>query len=216
MLASLGAEAAPVTAPKDYVIGLFDQYADHFDEDLINKLKYKTPNLLLGAMNGIVPSGNLDILDLGCGTGLVGSLLRPIARTLTGVDMSSNMLRIARQRQIYDNLVCSELIEFLQAHAKTFDLAVASDVFIYIGDLSKVFQGVRGALREGGFFCFSVEAGEGQDFVLRATRRYAHSRPYLRKLAEEHGFVFERLESDVIRQQNGIDVVGDLAILRCS
>jgi predicted TPR repeat methyltransferase len=126
------------------------------------------------------------------------------------------MLKIARQRQIYDNLVCSELIEFLQTHTKTFDLAVASDVLVYIGELSAVFHGVRGALREGSFFGFSVEASEDQDFVLRATRRYAHSRAYLRKLAEDHGFVFERVESHVIRQQDGIDVVGDLAILRCS
>jgi len=213
-LASLGAEAAPVTASKEYVIELFDRYADHFDEHLVDKLKYRTPNLLFDTMMHLVPSGNLHILDLGCGTGLIGSLFRPLARTLTGVDISSNMLKIARQRQVYDDLVCSELIEFLHTHTKTFDLAIAADVFIYIGNLSGVFHGVRSALREGGFFGFSVEACEDGDFVLRATRRYAHSRAYLRKLAEEHGFIFETLESHVIRQQDGIDVVGDLAILR--
>lgn len=52
------------------------------------------------------------------------------------------------------------MIAFLKTHAKTFDLAVASDVFVYIGDLSKVFHDVRAALREGGFFGFSVEASE--------------------------------------------------------
>jgi predicted TPR repeat methyltransferase len=215
-LASLGAEAAPTTASEEYVIGLFDRYADHFDEHLVDKLKYRTPNLLFDAIIRLIPSGNLHILDLGCGTGLIGSLFRPLARTLTGVDISSNMLKIARQRQTYDDLVCSDLIEFLHRHSKIFDLAVAADVFIYVGDLSRVFQGVRGALREGGFFGFSVEACDDQDFVLRATRRYAHSRTYLRKLAEEHGFVFETLESQVIRQQDGIDVVGDIAILRRS
>jgi len=130
-----------------------------------------------------------------------------------GIDISSNMLKIARQRQVYDKLVCGE-IAFLKTHAKTFDLAVASDVFVYIGDLSKVFHDVRAALREGGFFGFSVEASDDQDFVLRTTRRYAHSRTYLRKLAEDHGFVFETIESQVIRQQDGLDVVGDLVILR--
>jgi predicted TPR repeat methyltransferase len=213
-LASLGAEAAPEAASKEYVIGLFDRYADHFDEHLVDKLKYRTPSLLFDSIMRLVPPGNLHILDLGCGTGLVGSLFRPLARTLTGVDISSNMLKIAKQRQIYDDLVCGDLIEFLQTGAKTFDLAVAADVFIYIGDLSRVFHGVRGALREGGLFGFSVEVSEDQDFVLRATRRYAHSRAYLRRLAEEHGFVFETLESQIIRQQDGTDVVGDLAILR--
>jgi predicted TPR repeat methyltransferase len=82
--------------------------------------------LLLDAVMRLAPSGNLgtlDILDLGCGTGLVRSLLRPLARTLTGVDISSNMLKIARQRRVYDKLVCNELIAFLKMHAKTFDLA---------------------------------------------------------------------------------------------
>jgi predicted TPR repeat methyltransferase len=172
--------------------------------------------LLFDAIVRFVPSRNLDILDLGCGTGLVGARLRPLARTLTGVDISSNMLKVARRRQIYDDLVCSELIEFLQTQAGTFDLAVAADVFIYIGNLSGVFHGVRDALRRGGVFCFSVKASEDQDFVLRTTLRYAQSAAYLRRLADDHGFVLETIESQVIRQQEGIDVIGYLAILRCS
>jgi predicted TPR repeat methyltransferase len=162
----------------------------------------------------LAPSGNLDILDLGCGTGLVGSRFRPLARTLTGIDISSNMIEIARQRQIYDHLVCSELIAFLQTQAGNFDLAVAGDVFVYIGDLSAVFGGVRDALRDGGVLGFSVEASEAEDFVLRPTRRYAHSETYLRKLAAGHGFALEAIEPHVIRQQGGKDVPGYLATLR--
>jgi len=93
---------------------------------------------------------------------------------------------------------------------------VAADVFIYIGDLSGVFRGARGALRRGGVFCFSVEASEEQDFVLRTTLRYAQSSAYLRRLAQEHGFVLEAIESQVIRQQDGIDVTGYLALMRCA
>jgi predicted TPR repeat methyltransferase len=215
-LASLGAEVAPVTAPRQFVTQLFDQCADRFDEHLLGTLKYQVPNLLLDAIVRFVPSRNLDILDLGCGTGLVGARLHPLARTLTGVDISSNMLEIARRRQIYDDLVCSELIEFLQTRAGAFDLAVAADVFIYIGDLSGVFHGARGALRRGGAFCFSVEAGDEQDFVLRATLRYAQSAAYLRRLADDHGFVLDAIESQIIRQQDGIDVIGYLVLLRCS
>jgi predicted TPR repeat methyltransferase/lipoprotein NlpI len=215
-LASLGAEAAPVAAPKKFVTELFDQCAEHFEERLVKKLKYRAPDLLFDLVERFVPSRHLDILDLGCGTGLAGARLHSLARTLTGVDLSSNMLKIARQRQIYDNLICGELVEFLQGQTKSFDLAVATDVFIYIGDLSSAFHAARGALREGGFFCFSVEASEKQDFVLRATCRYAHSTAYLQKLAEDHGFVLETIESRVIRQQDGSDVIGYLVMLRSS
>jgi predicted TPR repeat methyltransferase len=64
------------------------------------------------------------------------------------------MLKIARQRQIYDHLVCSELIEFLQTQTKNCDLAVAADVFVYLGDLRGVFERVRRALRDGGLLPF--------------------------------------------------------------
>jgi predicted TPR repeat methyltransferase len=66
-----------------------------------------------------------------------------------------------------------------------------------------------------GLFAFSVEISEEQDFVLRATLKYAHSGAYLRRLAKDHGFVLEAIESKLIRQENGIDVVGYLSVLRC-
>jgi predicted TPR repeat methyltransferase len=172
--------------------------------------------LLFDAMVRLAPSGNFDILDLGCGTGLVGARFHQLARTLTGIDISPNMLEAARQRQIYDTLICGDLIGFLPTQTGNFDIAVAGDVFIYVGDLTAVFQGVRGALRDGGIFGFSVEAREEGDFALRATRRYAHSKAYIEKLAQAHGFAVESIETHAIRQEDGIDVTGNVVMLRCS
>jgi predicted TPR repeat methyltransferase len=213
-LASLGAESAPVAAPSRLVSTVFDRYSDRYDRHVVAALKYQTPDLLLDAVAPRLPSRSLDILDLGCGTGLLGARFRPLARALTGVDISPGMLELARQRQIYDDLVCGELIEFLQTQAGAFDVALAADVFVYIGDLSGVFQEVRRTLRDGGVFGFSVEAGETQDFALRSTLRYAHSAAYLRKLSNHHGFVVETIAPKVLRQEDGNDVVGHLAILR--
>jgi predicted TPR repeat methyltransferase len=215
-LASLGAAPTPVAAPRRLVSAIFDRYSDRYDQHLVGALKYRTPDLLFDAIVHSVPARDLDILDLGCGTGLLGARLRPLARTLTGVDISPNMLEVARRRQIYGELACGELIEFMQTQTKEFDLAVAADVLVYIGDLSPVFQHVRRALRKGGIFGFSVEAGEGQDFVLRSTLRYAHPAAYLRKLSDHHGFVLETVERRVLRQEDGNDVVGHLAVLRRS
>jgi predicted TPR repeat methyltransferase len=176
-------------------------------------LKYSAPDLLFDAMARFVAARKLDILDLGCGTGLAGARFHPLARTLTGVDFSSNMLEAARQRHIYDKLVCGELIGFLQLQTEYFDLVIATDVFLYIGDLSGVFQGVRGALRDRGFFAFSVEVSAERDYMLRNNRHYAHSGAYLRKLAKDEGFLLETIESRVIRQDDGVDVPGHIAIL---
>jgi len=213
-LASLGAEPVPDSAPSGLVIDLYDRYADQYDQHVIGVLKYRTPDLLLDALGRFVPSSGLDILDLGCGTGLLGARVRSRARTLTGVDISPNMLKLAQRREIYDNLFCSELTEFLRTQAGNFDLAAAADVFGYIGNLSEVFQGVRRALRPGGFFCFSVEAGDEQDFVLKTSLRYGHSVAYVRKLAEDHGFVLQTSEPRVLRQDEGVDVGGHIVIMR--
>lgn len=213
-LAALGADSIPDAAPAQFIAGLFDDYADRFDQHLISTLKYQTPDLLSEQIVRFCTARNLDILDAGCGTGLLGPLLRPLARTLTGVDLSSNMLEKARQRQVYDDLIHAELTTFLQTKKGAFDLAVAADVFVYIGDLTGVFAGVREALTQGGWFAFSIEANEGEDFVLRPTRRYAHSVGYLAKLADNHGFGITSIEPRVIRQEKGVPVNGYHALMR--
>lgn len=213
-LASLGAEAAPPATPRQIVAKNYDQQAAQYDQRHLGPLKYQTPALLFDAVTRFAAAPSVDILDLGCGTGLSGQRFRPLARTLSGVDISAKMLEVARQRQIYDQLVCGELIELLQAQAGSFDLVIAADVFVYIGDLTSVFGGVRQALRAGGLFGFSVEAGGEQDFALRPNLRYAHSPAYLRRLAQAHGFAVELIEAKILRQEDGVDVSGALAVLR--
>jgi predicted TPR repeat methyltransferase len=213
-LASLGAEAAPRRAPRGLVIDLYDRYADQYDRHVAGALKYRTPELLFDAIARCVPTSSPDVLDLGCGTGLLGARLRARARMLTGVDISASMLEVARRRRIYDELICDDLLDFLRKRSDRFDIAAAADVFVYIGDLSEVFQAVRSRLRPGGFFCFSVEAGGEEDFVLQTSLRYAHSAAYVRKLAEDHGFAPDVIESSVIRHDGGAQVLGHLALLR--
>jgi predicted TPR repeat methyltransferase len=213
-LASLGAAPVPVAAPKRLISSVYDQHSDHYDSHMIRTLKYRIPDFLFDELARQVPSQALDILDLGCGTGLMGARLRPLARTLTGVDLSPKMLDVARRRQIYDNLACGELIEFLRTQDRKFDLVVAADVFVYFGNLSGVFHEARAALRGGGLFGFSIEASEQHEFVLRPNLRYAHSPAHIRRLAQDHGFVLQTIEPSVLRQEGGDDAAGYLAVLR--
>jgi predicted TPR repeat methyltransferase len=216
-LAAMGQEAAPPVAPADYIVSLFDGYADKFDEHLVGKLKYQAHERLCSALLPLAHAAHpekCDVLDLGCGTGLCAPLLAPVARSMTGVDLSPGMLDAARKRGLYTDLACQDVTQFLQGADSLFGLVVSTDVFIYIGDLDPVFAGVRRRMSAGGLFGFSIEASEGADFVLQATRRYAQSPAYIRRLAAAHGFEVLQLEPTAIRKEHGQDLPGFVAILK--
>jgi len=215
-LAALGAASPPPATPAASVIAAFDQYAETFDRNLVEDLKYAVPQAFADALQRHGAKGGLDILDLGCGTGLTGERIASLKRTMTGVDLSPKMLEKAKQRGIYDQLVCAELVAFLDTQQESCDVVVAADVFIYIGDLAPVFQRVRRALRKNGLFCFSVEASADADVVYRETFHYAHSAAYIRRLAQASGFNVEELEPVVIRQDRESQIEGTLAVLRAA
>ena len=215
-LAALGATEVPAAAPAEYVAKLFDQHAETFDHELLEKLKYRTPVYVMEALRTLVPSSTLDVLDVGCGTGLLGPELRKMARSLVGVDLSPKMLERARLRDCYDELVCLELTQYLKRRPEAFDLIVAADVLVYFGDLADVFRHCGLALRPGGLFAFSVEASDRDGFVLRPTRRYAHSLAYLRTMMGSNGLVEVAAENRVIRQEAGVDVAGYIVVARCT
>jgi predicted TPR repeat methyltransferase len=214
VLASIGIEPVPGAAPPGYVKDLFDSYADRFDKALVEALDYRTPQLLAALLPQEPAMASRDVLDLGCGTGLCGPLLRPIARRLVGVDLSDNMLARARERGLYDRLECAEITAWLGSCGEDFDVVVAADVFVYFGDLAPVFAALRRIVRGDGRFVFSVEATDASEPELAPTRRYRHSRSYLRRLAEVHGFAVETMQPGVLRRNEGAGVDGTLVSCR--
>lgn len=216
-LAAMGQEAPPPVAPADYIVNLFDGYAERFDEHLVGKLQYRAHERLCEAVLAQHLAAPLDVLDLGCGTGLCAPLLAPVARSMTGVDLAPKMLEVAGKRGLYSSLVESDAAQFLQSQPpQSFDVVVSTDVFIYIGDLQPVFSGVKKTIRPGGLFGFSIEASDTEDFVLQPTRRYAQSTAYIRRLAGEHGFEVLDMQPAAIRKEHGQDIAGYVAVLRAA
>ncbi len=205
-----GTPDAPPAAPAHYVQALFDDYAGQFDAHVAGGLRYRAPELLAAPLAAPGRGGRASALDLGCGTGLCAPLLRPLARRLTGVDLSAGMLERAATLGLYDRLVQADIVEHLRDAEERHDLVVAADVFIYLGDLAPAFAAAHAAMRPGGTFCFSAERApdDGPGFVLLPSLRYAHSERHLRALAEGHGFDVARLAHATVREEQRRAVAG--------
>lgn len=196
-----------------YVRALFDRYADRFDQDLLGKLGYAAPDLLGGAVDRLGGGQGLRILDLGCGTGLAGVTFRPLAGHLAGVDLSPRMVDKARARALYDDLQVGDVVAAMEAAPASWELLVAADVLVYIGDLAPVFRAASDALVSGGRFAATVERLNGEGFALGPARRYAHAESYLRRMAADAGLNVLLLEPCAPRREKGVDVPGLLFVL---
>lgn len=223
-LAVLGAAETPEQPPSRYVEGLFDDYADRFETSLVEKLDYSVPQKLAKLIGKAAKGGVFDtIVDIGCGTGLLGVEIRTFANRLEGFDISQNMLGKAEEKGLYDHLDQADLslepetsglfTSMLAQHRA--DLVAAADVMMYLGSLEAVMPLVSALLAPSGFFAFSVEdAGEEDGFVLRESLRYAHSKSYVTELLERTGFSLIEIRKTTIRKDAGKPLSGILFLAR--
>jgi predicted TPR repeat methyltransferase len=186
-------EVTPLQAAGEYVVTLFDSYAPRFDESLAS-LQYCGPQLIAKALTqlGIEPSRNWNILDAGCGTGLVGAVLKPFARRLVGVDLSESMLQESAKRALYDELTREDMAACMLARPHTFNLVVAADALTYCGELAGFFSACSRCLVTGGYAIVNHESIEGAPpqvgYRLNRSGRFAHHADYVKKCLSESGF----------------------------
>jgi len=218
MLAAVEGEAAPERASDAYVEQVFDAFAASFDAKL-EALGYRAPGLVVQALTAVAgaPTGALDIVDVGCGTGLCGAALRPYARRLAGCDLSEGMLRRAWSRQVYDVLHKAELTYYLETQPEAFDAVISADTLCYFGPLEVALAAARRCLRPGGWLIFTVEAlpqGHAESHVLQTNARYAHARSYLEQALRANMLEPVAIVGDTLRQESGEAVVGWLVTAR--
>ena len=211
MLAACSGIDVPARASDAYVRKTFDQFAASFDEVLLQRLDYRAPELLCASLAEVLgtPEAALDVLDAGCGTGLCAPLLKPYARSLTGVDLSGGMLARARSRGVYDDLVEGEIGRFLIERPLRFDVIASADTLCYFGDLAPVVRAARDALRPNGWLAFTVESSDDIDnYRINPHGRYSHARAYVTSVLDRAHLDHVSIESVTLRQELGRPVSG--------
>jgi len=202
------------SAPRKYVETLFNNYAMNFEHSLVNKLEYKTPNLiteLIVAKNSNIQLGS--VLDLGCGTGLIGDEIKKYCSNLEGIDLSKSMLEKASAKNIYDKLEHKDIVEYLSTEDLDFNYFISSDVFIYVGELSEIFKLIKSRNKLKGKFIFSTEHTDRDGFFLEQTGRYSHSKKYIESLCNKFGYKLSHFETVNLRKNNNKFITGGLYLL---
>ncbi|MGQ0697762.1 MAG: tetratricopeptide repeat protein [Panacagrimonas sp.] len=211
MLAACEGIEAPTKANPVYVRTLFNGFAASFDSKLAH-LEYRAPELIAGVAASLLgeATASLDVLDAGCGTGLLGPLIHTYCKRLDGVDLSPGMLDRARPRAVYDELVEAELTAFLRRRVQRYDVVASADTLCYFGALEEVFAAAHLALHPDGWLLFSVEHDSTQDagFRLQFHGRYAHRRDYVENGLSAAGFARIVVTEDTLRMDAGKPVPG--------
>ena len=216
ILVSLRNEAPPPRAPDRCIVQLYERFAEYYERNMCADLEYQAPARLAEALDAeLSTAAGLDVLDLGCGTGLAGPALRARARRLVGIDLSPDMVVHAQATGRYDAIEVAEITEWLgRVDTPDFDLIAACDTLIYFGDLGQVLKPASRRMREGGTVAFTVERGAADPFRLTDSGRYVHTESHIRAAAEEAGLTVARITESPLRYEYGEEVIGLIVVLR--
>jgi len=203
------------TAADEYVRTVFNGYADGFDDSLVQGLDYHVPE---GLRRGVGLLAGADrtfahLLDLGCGTGLVGAAFADICRCLTGVDLAEAMIVRTRSKQLYHHLLVDGIIPFLRATDGGYDLVTLTDVLIYLGDPEPMLAAVQLKTTDDALLCFSIETAETPTYRLQSTGRFAHCPDFIGRLATGTGWTVRHREVVQLRREGDGWVGGMLFFL---
>lgn len=203
------------TLPKNETRQLFDEDAHSFEKKLTAVLGYQVPQLMFDEANRFTEGKMkfIRMLDIGCGTGLVGTLFKNNVQQLIGIDLSKKMLAEAKKKNVYDELVSGDIFNYLLKKEK-FDLIVAADVFIYVGDLDRLFSLLYRVMTPNSLLIFSTEKTQGQTFKLQPSGRYAHAISYIKSLSIKNKLVIKSCKPIQLRQEFSYWIEGHLYILQ--
>jgi len=216
ILKALRNEPPPQRAPDDYLKHLYKRFSEYYESSMCGDLRYKAPEVLAAAVRRCLGGrSGLAALDLGCGTGLYGMQIHPLCKSLTGVDLSPEMLEKSAARSVYDHLECAEITAWLAGQVReTYDLIAFCDTLIYFGDLTGVLAGCVKHLKPGGLVAFTLEKGPDSPFRLSDSGRFQHHKNHVRDAARAAGLEIIHRAEETLRMEYGVPVTGLVTVLQ--
>jgi ubiquinone/menaquinone biosynthesis C-methylase UbiE len=186
----------------------FDKAAATWDE---NPGRVKMAENVAQAILGTIrPGPDTDVMDFGCGTGLLTLALRPHVRTVTAVDSSQGMLDVLDQKiraQGLTNVRTRHVDLEKDELPGPFDLAVSSMTFHHIRDTDLLLKRIAGILKPGGKIAIAdLDSDEGKFHDSNeGVHHFGFDRHLMRKSFEAAGFVAVQNRTAAIMPKPGPD-----------
>jgi len=170
----------------------FDLAAEHWDE---RPQRVQLAQDIADALLRRIPAPtSLDVLDFGCGTGLLTLQLQPLVHSITGVDSSEGMLKVLDNKIINLKLANTRTvqcnIERGDAMPGKYDLIVSSMTLHHVRKIEPLLIQFYSVLASGGRICIADLDREDGRFHDENTGvfHFGFDRDQLRQMVLDAGF----------------------------
>ena len=141
----------------DEMVDFYRKWAADYDRQMLDQRGYTAPSSIAKILSEQLSDTRASVLDIGCGTGLTCRLLAESGFSqLDGIDLSQEMIEVARERGIYRNLLQGDVNQPLQLETASYDGVVSSGTFTHghvgPGPLDEIFR----VLKPGGVLACTV------------------------------------------------------------
>ena len=174
----------------------FDEEATKWDDDAeyvkVSRESYDTIMHHLGRYLSNTPSSSQEcdhpttnILNFGCGTGLLEAQLRFNVTSITGIDISTGMIECMNhkiQEQNWPNVTASQIDILDEAQTASlpiegFDMIISCYTFHHLQDVTAIGTTLMKYLKKGGYFCiidFAAAAANAENNHIEHHHKHHH------------------------------------------
>jgi predicted TPR repeat methyltransferase len=150
------------------LMSAYKDWAADYDDDTVESFGYVAHLATATALDAVASDKDDLILDAGCGTGLVGEVLRDMGYTrMAALDYSREMLDQAATKNVYQELFQADLSKPLNIADNSYDAVACAGTFTYGHVKAEAFDELIRITRPGGHICFTIREGAYEDYGYR-------------------------------------------------